>query len=79
MAELLTLVCDRKGKNGQPCPNEPSTYFVTFPDGSTWRADLCNVHSADLREVQSYGAAQAQPRPATGRKRMRKTAITPKT
>ena len=31
MAERLTLVCDRRGRGGHPCPNEANTYTVRMP------------------------------------------------
>lgn len=77
MAERLTLVCDKRGRGGHPCPNEARTYTVRMPDGTSWRTDLCDIHAADLEQVREYGARDRAKR-ATGRKTFKRTAIAPK-
>lgn len=78
MAERLTLVCDRKARGGHACPNEAETYTVAMPDGTTWRADLCEQHAAPLLEVRDYGSRQKRQYAKPARKTFRKTEVAPK-
>lgn len=67
------LVCDEGGEE-----EGVATFIITYPDGTAWSVDLCEVHSKELTSLREKGHGKPVPRTRTGRQRqtMKRTRLT---